>query len=123
MIATPTADGLGVPLVRGVVHGAPIAQGLGYGAQGVEGDEVEDLVRLLLEVKARFPEVQAVCSGAILSTYQRLRVESVCYRLGLTSLAYLWQRDQVRRLAAHSCVCSARSVLLLCDLCVCGTLT
>ena len=33
-------------------------------------------------------------SGAIFSTYQKLRVENVCDRLGLTSLAYLWQREQ-----------------------------
>ena len=35
-----------------------------------------------------------VAVGAILSDYQRVRVESVCQRLGLTPLAYLWQRDQ-----------------------------
>ena len=32
--------------------------------------------------------------GAILSDYQRVRVENVCARLNLTPLAYLWQRDQ-----------------------------
>lgn len=32
--------------------------------------------------------------GAILSNYQRTRVENVCTRLGLTSLAFLWQREQ-----------------------------
>lgn len=32
--------------------------------------------------------------GAILSDYQRVRVENVCGRLGLISLAYLWRRDQ-----------------------------
>jgi len=58
------------------------------------GDEVEDLFELLRDVKEQFPEVQAVSSGAVLSTYQRLRVENVCARLGLTSLAYLWQRPQ-----------------------------
>jgi uncharacterized protein (TIGR00290 family) len=35
-----------------------------------------------------------VCSGAILSDYQRVRVENVCSRLGLVSLSYLWRRDQ-----------------------------
>ena len=45
-------------------------------------------------------------SGAIWSSYQRVRVEDVyahffffnpnsCYRLGLTSLAYLWGREQM----------------------------
>jgi hypothetical protein len=38
--------------------------------------------------------VDAVASGAVLSTYQRTRVESVCERLGLQSLAFLWQVSQ-----------------------------
>lgn len=49
---------------------------------------------LLNEVKRQLPSVTAVCSGAIASDYQRLRVESVCSRLGLVSLAYLWKQDQ-----------------------------
>lgn len=58
------------------------------------GDEVEDLFILLNEVKRQIPSVTAVSSGAIASDYQRLRVESVCSRLGLVSLAYLWKQDQ-----------------------------
>lgn len=58
------------------------------------GDEVEDMFLLLNEVKQRIPSVGAVSSGAIASDYQRLRVESVCSRLGLVSLAYLWKQDQ-----------------------------
>ena len=38
--------------------------------------------------------LQGVASGAIASDYQRLRVEAVCGRLGLTSLAYLWHQPQ-----------------------------
>ncbi|KAL2937244.1 Diphthine--ammonia ligase [Bienertia sinuspersici] len=49
---------------------------------------------LLSEVKRQIPTVAAVSSGAIASDYQRLRVESVCSRLGLVSLAYLWRREQ-----------------------------
>lgn len=49
---------------------------------------------LLKEVKRQIPSVQAVSSGAIASDYQRLRVESVCSRLGLVSLAFLWKQDQ-----------------------------
>jgi len=58
-----------------------------------EGDEVEDLYRLLSRVSQEM-NVKGVAVGAILSDYQRVRVESVCLRLGLTPLAYLWQRDQ-----------------------------
>ena len=57
-------------------------------------DEVEDLLELLNKIKEQHPDVQAVATGAILSNYQRLRVENVCQRLGLINLAYLWQRDQ-----------------------------
>ncbi|TRY72025.1 hypothetical protein TCAL_09974 [Tigriopus californicus] len=38
--------------------------------------------------------IDAVCSGAILSDYQRIRVENVCSRLNLISLSFLWRRDQ-----------------------------
>jgi uncharacterized protein (TIGR00290 family) len=66
-------------------------------------DEVEDLYQLLLECKIRFPTVNAVCSGAILSNYQRLRVEAICKRLDLHPLAPLWglsQRWLVRQMCA-----------------------
>lgn len=39
-------------------------------------------------------QIEAVAVGAILSDYQRIRVENVCGRLNLVSLAYLWRRDQ-----------------------------
>lgn len=65
-----------------------------YYAKGSDQDEVEDLFLLLKEVKEQYPEVQAVASGAIFSNYQRLRVESICQRLGLISLAYLWLQEQ-----------------------------
>lgn len=57
-------------------------------------DEVEDMFVLLSEVKRQIPSITAVSSGAIASDYQRLRVESVCSRLGLVSLAFLWKQDQ-----------------------------
>ena len=62
-----------------------------------EGDEVEDLYRLLKHVSLE-TGVKGVAVGAILSDYQRVRVEGVCQRLGLTALAYLWQRDQTELL-------------------------
>merc|ERR1719402_1465679 len=61
------------------------------------GDEVEDLYTLLEKVKTEIG-VDGVCVGAILSDYQRVRVENVCLRLSLTSLAYLWRRDQAELL-------------------------
>jgi len=93
------ADCMELPLVRRPLVGISKNTSLDYG-QPVPGDEVEDLFELLKEVVRRFPEVDAVCSGSILSNYQRLRVESVCRRLNLTSLAFLWQRSQQEVLAS-----------------------
>lgn len=58
-------------------------------------DEIEDLFSLLSKVKCAIPDVEAVSVGAILSSYQRIRVEDVCRRLNLTVLSYLWQRNQL----------------------------
>lgn len=92
------AQALDVPLYRKTIVGQAVEQGSEYGTRtdhkGVEGDETEDLYELLSLVKTHHPDVEAVSVGAILSNYQRVRVEHVCRRLNLTSLAYLWQRDQ-----------------------------
>ncbi|TFK92194.1 hypothetical protein K466DRAFT_540202 [Polyporus arcularius HHB13444] len=91
---------LDVPLYRRVISGAAVEQGGEYGGRdpsrsgGISGDETEDLYELLSTVKTNHPDVQGVSVGAILSNYQRVRVEHVCRRLGLTPLCYLWQRDQ-----------------------------
>jgi len=81
-----------VPFYREYITGESIDQTLNYTT--TTNDETEDLFRLLSRVKESQPEIQGVSVGAILSNYQRARVENVCARLGLTSLAYLWQRDQ-----------------------------
>ncbi|PHJ26074.1 atp-binding domain-containing protein [Cystoisospora suis] len=88
---------LQVPLVVATVKGKPLATStLNY--DQTEGDEVEDLADLLQQVKKQFPSVSGVSAGAILSDYQRLRVEHVCHRLKLLPLFYLWHRDQEKLL-------------------------
>ena len=91
------AEAMALPLYRREIAGTAVDQKLRYAAAAA-GDEVEDLHALLADVKAAHPSVAAVCSGAILSNYQRSRVEHVCGRLGLTSYAYLWQRNQAELL-------------------------
>ncbi|KAG6833888.1 hypothetical protein H0H87_007899 [Tephrocybe sp. NHM501043] len=92
------ARALDVPLYRRVISGSAVEQGSEYGSRksqgvnAVEGDETEDLLALLSET--HHPNVLGVSVGAILSNYQRVRVEHVCRRLGLTPLSYLWNRDQ-----------------------------
>ncbi|XP_057872769.2 diphthine--ammonia ligase isoform X3 [Cryptomeria japonica] len=83
---------MGLPLFRRRIRGTPRYKELKY--IGTEGDEVEDLLILLSEVKRQIPDIGGVSSGAIASNYQRSRVENVCSRLGLVSLAFLWKQEQ-----------------------------
>jgi uncharacterized protein (TIGR00290 family) len=99
----PAATGL--PLYSTPVSGRAVHQEKDYdpveargepdgsnGSNGLHGlDETESMFRLLKDIMTHHPEANAVCAGAILSTYQRTRVESVALRLGLTPLAYLWK--------------------------------
>ena len=88
---------LGVPLYIREIRGKSCNTSLVYqhdnGSEcnDAKSDEVEDLYELLHHVTSVHPEIEAVSSGAILSTYQRTRIENVCSRLGLTSLAYCWR--------------------------------
>ncbi len=92
------AEAMGLPFYRDEITGTSKLTDLTY-EPSCEDDEVEDLYRILkrvkndLEVKHGYT-VDAVSSGAILSTYQKNRVENVCKRLDLVSLAYLWSRNQ-----------------------------
>ncbi|TNY18939.1 meiotically up-regulated 71 protein [Rhodotorula diobovata] len=113
------AQALGLPLVTHTIRGTARNQGSQYGSRDhshqttpqEQGDETEDLLHLLERVKASYPDVQGITVGAILSNYQRVRVEHVCARLGLVPLAYLWQRDQ-RLLLAEMVDAGIDSVLV-----------
>ncbi|MDI9617586.1 TIGR00289 family protein [Methanothermobacter sp.] len=61
--------------------------------RGVEEEEVEDLAETLSMLKER--GVDAVYSGALYSEYQKSRIDTVCRRLGLKSVAPLWHRDPI----------------------------
>ncbi|GAA5846650.1 hypothetical protein JCM9279_003396 [Rhodotorula babjevae] len=101
------ADALDLPLVTHTIAGTARNQRAEYGSRNTakattadeQGDETEDLYDLLVKVKTAHPDVEAITVGAILSNYQRVRVEHVCARLGLVPLAYLWERDQKDLLA------------------------
>jgi diphthine-ammonia ligase len=85
------AEAMCLPLYSRVIAGDSLNTGMSYAPS--EGDEVEDLFELLKIVKNSC-DVEGVGVGAVLSDYQRVRVESVCSRLNLTPLAYLWRRNQ-----------------------------
>jgi diphthine-ammonia ligase len=85
------SDAMGLPLYRREIKGEPLSRDKEYSPQ--DGDEVEDLYLLLSQIRVEI-DFDAVAVGAILSDYQRVRVENVCSRLGCVSLAYLWRRSQ-----------------------------
>ncbi|WWD00870.1 hypothetical protein V866_007808 [Kwoniella sp. B9012] len=96
------AKSMNLPLYTRIIKGKAVSKGAEYGSRlqggegsGEKGDETEDLTELLKEVMSAHPDATALSSGAILSTYQRLRIEHVCSRLNLVSLAYLWQSQQM----------------------------
>ncbi|KAK8782111.1 hypothetical protein V5799_016546 [Amblyomma americanum] len=89
------AEAIGLPLFQGEIVGKPCNQGSEY--EVTEGDEVEDLFKLMSRAK-KTVNYEAVSVGAIFSDYQRVRVLNVCDRLGVTMLAYLWHCDQAQLL-------------------------
>ncbi|XP_071414131.1 diphthine--ammonia ligase isoform X8 [Pithys albifrons albifrons] len=89
------ADALDLPLYRGFIKGTSVNMGRVYTA--CQEDEVEDLYHLMKLVKDK-EGVEGVSVGAILSDYQRVRVEDVCRRLNLQPLAYLWRWNQEKLL-------------------------
>lgn len=83
-----------IPLYRQEITGKAVNSARDYSSPDSpwqEKDETEDLLPLLRKAMQAHPEANAVSTGAILSTYQRTRVESVALRLGLTPLGFLWQ--------------------------------
>lgn len=95
-IISAIGECLGVPTIIKKIKGEPINKELNY--TKTENDEVENLYELVSEAIQKFPEIKAVCSGAILSNYQKNRVENICQRLGLESFSFLWQRNQAELL-------------------------
>ncbi len=59
---------------------------------GVKEEELEDLKSALIEAKKKYG-IGGIISGAILSTYQKTRIDDICKNLKLKSFAPLWQKD------------------------------
>ncbi|KAI4250966.1 MAG: hypothetical protein L6R42_008553, partial [Xanthoria sp. 1 TBL-2021] len=97
------AEILALPLYREEIRGTAINRAKEYStayqdddetgssSTALDHDETESMMTLLQRIVADYPDANAVCSGAILSSYQRTRVESVALRMNLVPLAYLWQ--------------------------------
>ncbi|KAI1433642.1 adenine nucleotide alpha hydrolases-like protein [Xylaria sp. CBS 124048] len=100
----PTPEVPAVPLNASTVgHLDAGLSSPGHGPQLAGEDETESLIPLLRAVLRAHPEANALCTGAILSTYQRTRIESVALRLGLVPLSYLWQFTELPASVPGSC--------------------
>lgn len=88
------AEALGLPLYRRAITGSAVQTSQYYSQNTAHSsqttDEVDDMLALIQAVKSKHPSANALSAGAILSTYQRTRVESVAISAGLVPLAYLW---------------------------------
>uniref|UniRef100_A0A8J8Y8T2 Diphthine--ammonia ligase n=3 Tax=Callithrix jacchus TaxID=9483 RepID=A0A8J8Y8T2_CALJA len=102
------AEAMALPLYRRTIRGRSLDTRQVY--TKCEGDEVEDLYELLKLVKEK-EEIEGISVGAILSDYQRVRVENVCTRLNLQPLAYLWQRNQ-EDLLREMISCNIQAVII-----------
>lgn len=113
------ADATGIPLYRRAILGGAVHHGRDYhpgpaAAPAPAGeDETESMTWLLREVMREHPEANALSAGAILSTYQRTRVESVAVRLGLAPLAYLWKYPVLPGPAAAAAAAADEAQLLV----------
>lgn len=103
------AECIGKPIYRQTISGTAANKKLEYAETA--HDETEDLYQLLVKIIKAHPEVEAVSVGAILSNYQRTRVEDICNRLGLTCLSYLWERDQ-DELMQEMCESGLKAILI-----------
>ncbi|KAH9386996.1 diphthine-ammonia ligase [Nematocida major] len=90
---------LNLPLHQKETSGLSKERGIEY--KVTENDEIEDLFSAIRSLQGLY-EFSAVSVGAISSVYQYNRVKSVCDRLNLQVLAYLWGQDQ-RELLQRMC--------------------
>lgn len=102
------SEAMNLPLYRKHTKGKALNQEKFY--VPTSGDEVEDLYELLKQVKDE-RDIEAVAVGAVLSDYQRVRVENVCSRLGIVALAYLWRRDQ-EELLQEMIDCNIKAIIV-----------
>jgi diphthine-ammonia ligase len=105
---------LAIPLYQHPIRGRALNTDLAYAP--ADADETESLVPLLRAVRAAHPDATALSSGAIRSTYQRSRIESVAARLGLVPVAYLWEYGGLPRRDG----CPPSEARVLADMCAAG---
>ncbi|MBI4018389.1 MAG: TIGR00289 family protein [Candidatus Aenigmarchaeota archaeon] len=68
------AENIGLPLVK-------------QQTKGVKEEELKDIRSVLEKLK---PEIDGITTGAVASNYQKTRIDSICFDLGLASIAPFW---------------------------------
>lgn len=80
-LTTLQAQAIGIPLIRKTTAGK-------------KEEELADLRDAIKEAQQKY-DIDAIISGAVMSTYQASRIQRICHELGLWSLNPLWQMNQV----------------------------
>ncbi len=63
-----------------------------YPTKGIKEEELIELEEAI-KIQIKKYGIDAVCSGAIESVYQKSRIDNICEKLNLKSLTPLWQND------------------------------
>ena len=58
--------------------------------KGIKEEELDDIYDVLASIKG---EVDGLVTGALASTYQKMRIDGICKRLDMLSIAPLWHHD------------------------------
>ncbi|MFA4819764.1 MAG: diphthine--ammonia ligase [Candidatus Aenigmatarchaeota archaeon] len=79
---------------QAALMGIPLLQKQTKGEKEKELDDLEEAITSLKD------EIDGVVTGALASSYQKMRIDSICKRHDLLSIAPLWHRDPVEYLHA-----------------------
>ena len=75
--------------------------GIPYVAQSTQGQkelELEDLETILKQLSST-ESIEGVVTGAVASSYQKQRIDTICEKLGLSSIAPLWSKEPAETVA------------------------
>lgn len=64
---------------------------------GIKEEELEDLAAVIRRAKEVY-DLEAICTGALASVYQKSRVENICRDVGLKCISPLWGVDPEQHL-------------------------
>jgi ABC transporter with metal-binding/Fe-S-binding domain ATP-binding protein len=92
MFHTPNID---LTLLQGKAAGLPVMYAY---TLGEKEKELNDLKEALIKAKKEF-SIQGITTGALASSYQKKRIESICSELNLSCFSPLWKKNQAEFVA------------------------